>query len=59
MNIDSYYPNIDKNNFYLGMISQVYRSSIVLQVENLSLLSNRKIKHEFLVPNTINFFCSD
>ncbi|WP_206538292.1 helicase HerA domain-containing protein [Listeria floridensis] len=56
MNIDSYYPNIDKNNFYLGMISQVYRSSIVLQVENLSLLSNRKIKHEFLVPNTINFF---
>lgn len=56
MNIDSYYPDIDKNNFYLGMISQVYRSNVVLQVENLSLLSNRKIKHEFLVPNTINFF---
>lgn len=56
MNIDSFYPEIDKNNFYLGMISQVYRSNVVLQVENLSLLNNRKIKQEILVPNTINFF---
>ena len=56
MNIDSYYPDIDKNNFYLGMISQVYRSNVVLQVENLSLLNNRKIKKEILIPNTINFF---
>lgn len=38
------------------MISQVYRSNVVLQVENLSLLNNRKIKQEILVPNTINFF---
>lgn len=56
MNIDSFYPEIDKNNFYLGMISQVYRSNVVLQVENLSLFNNRKIKQEILVPNTINFF---
>ena len=56
MNIDSYYPEIDKNNFYLGMISQVYRSNVVLQVENLSLFNNRKIKDEILIPNTINFF---
>ncbi|MDU1982526.1 MAG: helicase HerA-like domain-containing protein [Enterococcus casseliflavus] len=55
-NIDSYYSEIDKNNFYLGMISQVYRSNVVLQVENLSLLNNRKIKDEVLIPNTINFF---
>ncbi len=27
-NIDSYYSEIDKNNFYLGMISQVYRSNV-------------------------------
>lgn len=38
------------------MISQVYRSNVVLQVENLSLLNNRKIKNEVLIPNTINFF---
>lgn len=56
MNIDSYYSEIDKNNFYLGMISQVSRHSIVLQAENLSLLNNRKIKQEILIPNTINFF---
>lgn len=44
MNIDSYYSEIDKNNFYLGMISQVSRNNIVLQAENLSLLNNRKNK---------------
>ena len=56
MNIDRYYSEIDKNNFYLGMISQVSRNNIVLQAENLSLLNNRKIKQEILIPNTINFF---
>ena len=56
MNIDSYYPRIDKNNFYLGLISQVSRDNVVLQVENLSLFNNRKIKQEILIPNTINFF---
>lgn len=56
MNIDSYYPKIDKNNFYIGMISQIYRSNVVLQVENLSLLNNRKLKDETLIPNTINYF---
>ncbi|PCS03810.1 hypothetical protein RU85_GL000147 [Lactococcus garvieae] len=29
---------------------------MVLQVDNLSLFNNRKIKDEILIPNTINFF---
>lgn len=56
MIIDNFYENIDKSSFYLGMISQVYRGSAVVQVENLSWLSSRKIKNEFLKPNTINYY---
>lgn len=56
MTIDSLYNNIDKNNFYIGRISQVYRDSSIAQVENLSLLSHRKIMDESLIPNTINYF---
>ncbi|PTU81806.1 DUF853 domain-containing protein, partial [Staphylococcus pasteuri] len=53
--IDTLYKNNDKNDFYLGMISQIYRNSSVVQVENLSWLKFRKIRKELLIPNTINF----
>lgn len=56
MTIDSLYCNMDKNNFYIGRISQVYRDNSIAQVENLSLLSQRKMLNEFLVPSTINYF---
>lgn len=65
MDIDRYYScpvengkdmGIPKENFYLGMVSQVYRESVYVQVENLSLLSHRNLKLEKLIPNTINYF---
>lgn len=56
MTIDSLYDEIDKSNYYIGRISQVYRDNSIAQVENLSLLSNRKIYGELLIPNTINYF---
>ena len=52
MTIDSLYDEIDKSNYYIGRISQVYRDNSIAQVENLSLLSNRKIYGELLIPNT-------
>lgn len=55
MRIDSLYKKIDKNYFYIGRISQVYRDNSVAQVENLSLLSHRKLFKEILTPNTINY----
>lgn len=55
MTIDSLYTDIDKSNYYIGRISQVYRDNSIAQVENLSLLSHRKIYGESLVPNTINY----
>ncbi len=56
MMINDFYNKIDKSNFYLGMISQVYRANIILQVENLSLLSHRELRNESLIPNTINYY---
>lgn len=56
MRIEDFYNNVNKSNYYLGMISQVYRNNVVLQVENLSLLSYRTISQDTLVPNTINYY---
>ncbi|MCL0330805.1 ATP-binding protein [Apilactobacillus xinyiensis] len=68
MKIDDFYKNetksgkikeeisVYKDNFYLGMISKVYRENSYVQVENLSLLNHRNIRLEKLIPNTINFF---
>ena len=53
MIIDNFY---DKNNFYLGMVSQVYKNNCVIQIENLSWLSDRRLNSEYLIPNTINFY---
>lgn len=55
MTIDSLYNKTDKSNYYIGRISQVYRDNSVVQVENLSVLSHRKLKEESLIPNTINY----
>lgn len=56
MMINDFYSEIDKSNFYLGMITQVYKSNSLLQVENLSLLSHRELRNESLIPNTINYY---
>ena len=56
MRIDQFYSDIDKNNFYLGMVSQVYKDGCVIQIENLSWLQQRRINLELLVPNTINYY---
>lgn len=56
MRIDQFYSDIDKNNFYLGMVSQVYKDGCVIQIENLSWLKQRRIKEELLVPSTINYY---
>lgn len=56
MKIDSFFNVADKSNYYLGMISQVNRSYSTIQIENLSLLSYRKLRTDILSPNTINFY---
>lgn len=55
MTIDSLYNKMDKSNYFMGRVSQVYRDNSVVQVENLSVLSHRKLLDESLIPNTINY----
>ncbi len=55
MTIDSLYSDIDKKYFYIGRISQVYRDNSTAQVENLTLLSHRKLVAETVTPSTINY----
>lgn len=55
MTIDSLYNKMDKSNYYIGRVSQVYRDNSIVQVENLSVLSHRKLLDESLIPNTINY----
>lgn len=56
MIIDDFYTEMDKSNFYLGLISGVFRDHSYVQVENLSLLTHRQLRLEQLIPNTINYF---
>ncbi|MGB2561823.1 ATP-binding protein [Leuconostoc mesenteroides] len=56
MRIDDFYNEVDKSNFYLGLISAVFRENSYVQVENLSLLNHRQLRLEQLIPNTINYF---
>jgi len=54
--IDGFYSDIDKSYYYLGMVSQVYRDNIVIQVENLLWLNFRRLKNNILIPGTINYY---
>lgn len=56
MNINEVYQAENKSYYYLGLISQVFQGNAVIQVENLSLLSYRRIRNEAFVSNTINFY---
>lgn len=56
MRIEDYFEDFDKSYYYLGVISQVYRSNAVIQVENLTLMNFKRINCEIFSPNTINFY---
>lgn len=54
--IDNLYSIHDKNNFYLGLISQVFKDYSIVQVENLSWLKFRKLNDELIISNTTNIY---
>lgn len=55
-NIDYFYKEVNKSNYYIGLISQVNRNFSTIQIENLSLFSYRKLRNDILIPNTINYY---
>lgn len=56
MKIDDLYSVSDKNYYYLGVVSQVYRTNCVVQVENLTWLNVRRIRTEVYYPNSISYY---
>ena len=56
MTIEELYSGRNVEDFYIGKITQVYRSCCVAQVDNVQLMSNRERFSTSFLPNTINYF---
>ena len=56
MTIEELYKGHNVEDFYIGKVTQVYRSCCVAQVDNVQLMSNREKFSTSFLPNTINYF---
>ena len=54
MTIDALYDGLNYQDFYIGKVTQVYRSNCIAQIDNLSLMSDRSKFNPSFLPNTIN-----
>ena len=54
MTIEELYKGQNVEDFYLGKVTQVYRSCCVAQVDNIQLMTNRERLANSFLPNTIN-----
>lgn len=48
--------NIDKSNFYLGLISYVESNNVRVQVENMTLFNHRILSQQPVIANTIDYY---
>ena len=55
MKIDELYREYDKEEFYIGRISQVTLENCLIEIENLTLLQTKIINSQNLFPKTINY----
>lgn len=55
MKIDELYHNYNKEEFYLGRVSQVTLDYCLVQAENLTLLQTKIISNQEIFPKTINY----
>ena len=56
MTLEALYEGYNLQDYYIGKVTQVYRSCSIAQVENVPVMSTRsKFSNSFL-PNTINYF---
>lgn len=54
MTIDALYDGLNYQDYYIGKVTQVYRSNCIAQIDNLSLMSDRSKFNPSFLPNTIN-----
>lgn len=56
MTFETLYASVNPQDYYIGKVTQVYRSNCIAQVENLSLFWDRSRLNASFLPNTINNF---
>ena len=56
MTLDTLYSGLNLNDYYLGQVTQVYRSCSIAQIDNLSLITDRSKFTSSFRANTINNF---
>ena len=56
MTLETLYQGVNLEDYYIGKVTQVYRSCSIAQIDNLSLLTDRSKLNASFLPNTINNF---
>ena len=56
MTLDALYEGLNLQDYYLGKVTQVYRSSCIAQIENIDAMNDRSKFNSTYLPNTINYF---
>ena len=56
MTLEELYKGIKVEDYYLGKVTQVFRSNSIAKIENTSVIDDRKKLTAAFNPNTINYF---
>ena len=56
MKLESFYKGLNLQDYYVGKVTQVYRTCCIAKVENLKAMDDRSKFCKSFRPNTINYF---
>ncbi len=56
MTLEQLYEGKNLQEYYIGKVTQVYRSCSIAQIDNISVMSDRSKFNKSFLPNTINNF---
>ena len=56
MTIESLFEGLNMQDYYLGKVTQVYRSCCIAQIDNLDIMSDRSKFSKSFLPNTISYY---
>lgn len=56
MTIETLYEGRNPQDFYIGKVTQVYRSCSIAQIDNFDVMADRNRYSSSFLPNTINYF---
>ena len=54
MRLEDLYKGLDPKDYYIGKVTQVYRSCSIVQIENINIMTDRTKFNSSFLPNTIN-----